>query len=196
MDREAEKRRLRRRLGARRGEVSAEEAASAAERIRVALFAAFEFEPGRRVGLYAALPDEVPTRSIFEALVSAGVDCLLPRIADDGQLAFAAVAAWAELRAGAFGVLAPPDSAPTVSLDGADLMLVPGVAFDRRGGRLGRGGGHYDRSFPTSGGPDVRLCGVAYELQIAESIPCASHDRAMDAIVTEHGFRWTRGEHR
>lgn len=196
MDLEAEKRRLRRSLGARRRKVSAEDAASAAEAIRVALFAAFVFEPGRRVGLYAALPDEVPTRALFAALVGAGVDCLLPRVADDGRLVFAAVTDWSELRAGAFGVLAPPDSAPVASLDGADLVLVPGVAFDRRGARLGRGGGHYDRSFPTSGGPDLRLCGVAYELQIAESIPCASHDRAMDAIVTEHGFRWTRGEHR
>jgi len=196
MDLEAEKRRLRRSLGARRRKVSAEDAASAAEAIRVALFAAFAFGPGRRVGLYAALPDEVPTRALFDALVGAGVDCLLPRVADDDRLVFAAVADWAELRAGAFGVLAPPDSAPAASLDGAELVLVPGVAFDRRGVRLGRGGGHYDRSFPTSGGPDLRLCGVAYELQIAESIPCASHDRAMDAIVTEHGFRWTRGEHR
>lgn len=196
MDLESEKRRLRRVLGARRREIAAADAASAADRIRIALFANCEFGLGHRVGLYAALPDEVPTRPTFDALIDAGVECLFPRLAADGRLAFAPVARWTELQAGAFGVLAPPDSAPAASLAGAHLVLVPGVAFDRGGARLGRGGGHYDRSFPRAGGPEVRLCGVAYEVQIADSIPCASHDRSMDAMVTEHGFRWVRGEHR
>jgi 5-formyltetrahydrofolate cyclo-ligase len=196
MDLDAEKRRIRRGAGARRREISAASAADAAERICRALFSAFDFAARRRVGLYAALPDEVPTRPLFDALVNAGVECLFPRVVADGRLDFAWAARWEDLCPGAFDVLAPNVSAPTASFAVGDLVVVPGVAFDRRGARLGRGGGCYDRTFPPGGGPAVQLCGMAYEVQIEDSIPTTSHDRGMDAIVTEHGFRWTRGEHR
>ena len=160
------------------------------------MFSAFEFETRQRVGLYAALPDEVPSRPLFDALVSAGVECLFPRVVDAGPLDFARVRRWEDLRVGTFDVLEPDASAPSASFAAEDLVIVPGVAFDRSGVRLGWGGGYYDRSFPPGGGPAVMLCGMAYEMQIEDSIPATSHDRGMDAIVTEHGFRWTRGEHR
>jgi 5-formyltetrahydrofolate cyclo-ligase len=194
MDLDAEKRRMRRGAGARRREITPADAADAAERICSALFSVFEFDARLRVGLYAALPDEVPTRPLFDALVSAGVECLFPRVADDGQLDFARARRWEDLCVGAFGVLAPDASAPTASFATGDLVVVPGVAFDRRGARLGRGGGCYDRTFPPGGGPAVQLCGMAYEVQIEDSIPATSHDRGMDAIVTEREFRWMRGE--
>jgi len=195
MDFAAEKRRLRRSVGARRRAVPPAEAAAAGERIRGALQVAFDFAPGQRVGLYAALPDEVPTRPLFDALLRAGVECFFPRVMDDRSLSFGRVERWEDLRPGVLDVLSPDAAAATVELAAGDLVLVPGVAFDHRGARLGRGGGCYDRTFPL-GRSAVRLCGVAYEFQILDSIPTASHDRAMDAIVTEQGFRWTRGEHR
>jgi 5-formyltetrahydrofolate cyclo-ligase len=196
VDLDAEKRRIRRNAAARRREITPADAADAAERICRALFSAFEFDARLRVGLYAALADEVPTRPLFDALVSAGVECLFPRVADDGHLDFVRARRWEDLCVGAFGVLAPDASAPTASFAAGDLVIVPGVAFDRRGARLGRGGGCYDRTFPPGGGPTVQLCGMAYEVQIEDSIPTTSHDRGMDAIVTEHEFRWTRGERR
>ena len=195
MDLDAEKRRIRRGAAARRRQITSADAADAAERICRALFGAFEFDARLRVGLYAALPDEVPTRPLFDALVSVGVECLFPRITGDGHLDFARATRWEDLNVGAFGVLAPDTSAPMASFAAGDLVVVPGVAFDRRGARLGRGGGCYDRTFPPGGGPALQLCGMAYEVQIEPWIPTTSHDREMDAIVTEHGFRWTRGEH-
>jgi len=195
MDLAAEKRRMRRSVGARRRNIPPVEAVAAGERLCGELLAAFDFAPGQRVGLYAALPDEVPTRPLFEALLGAGVACHFPLVMDDRSLTFVRVERWEELRPGVLGVPSPDDAAPAVELAAGELVLVPGVAFDRRGARLGRGGGCYDRTFPL-GGPAVRLCGVAYEVQIEDSIPTASHDRTMDAIVTEHGFRWARGEHR
>jgi len=196
MEIDAEKRRIRRAVIARRREIKAAAAAEAAERICSALFSEFEFDARQRVALYAALPDEVPTRPLFEALVGAGVDCLFPRVLDDSRLDFAVVSRWEDLRVGTFDVLEPHASAPIVSFSAGDLVIVPGVAFDRRGARLGWGRGCYDRTFPPSGGPDVRLCGMAYEVQIEDSIPTTSHDRGMDAIVTEREFRWMRGGHR
>jgi len=196
MDLDAEKRRIRRRAVARRREIAPVDAADAAERICRRLFSAFEFDARERVGLYAALPDEVPSRPLFDALVGAGVECLFPRVVDAGPLDFARVRRWEDLRVGTFGVLEPDASAPSASFAAEDLVIVPGVAFDRSGVRLGWGGGYYDRSFPPGGGPAVMLCGMAYEMQIEDSIPTTSHDRGMDAIVTEHEFRWMRGDHR
>jgi 5-formyltetrahydrofolate cyclo-ligase len=196
MDLDAEKRRIRRQAIARRREIAPAHAADAAEKICRALFSAFEFDDRLRVGLYAALPDEVPSRPLFDALVSAGVACLFPRVLDDSQMDFARVPCWEDLSVGAFGVLEPAASTPSASFAAGDLVIVPGVAFDRRGARLGWGAGYYDRTFPPGSGPAVRLCGMAYEVQIEDSIPMTSHDRGMDAIVTEREFRWMRGEHR
>jgi len=74
-----------------------------------------------------------------------------------------------------------------------DVVIVPGRAFDRAGRRLGRGVGYYDRTFPPGGRSQPLLVGMACEAQILESVPADSHDRSMDAIVTERGFQWTKG---
>jgi len=142
-----------------------------------------------RVALYAALPDELPTRPLFEALRSAGVRCLLPRIRDGG-LSFVAVAEWEALAPGKYGVLAPPPDLAAEQLAPGDVAIVPGVAFDRRGNRLGRGGGHYDRTFAEAG---PHLIGAGYALQIVPEVPVDSRDRSMDAIVTERELRWLAG---
>jgi 5-formyltetrahydrofolate cyclo-ligase len=70
-----------------------------------------------------------------------------------------------------------------------DVVLLPGVAFDRNGWRLGRGGGHYDRAFPP-GAESPWLVGVGYSFQWLAEVPHDSRDRRVDAIVTEHGWVW------
>jgi 5-formyltetrahydrofolate cyclo-ligase len=142
------------------------------------------------VALYAALRDEVPTRVLFDALGQAGIARLMPRTAPDRRLEFALVESWAELVPGEFGVLAPAAGVPTAELQASDVVVLPGVAFDRSGWRLGRGGGYYDRSFPPDVDAGPALIGAACEEQLVDRVPHSSHDRAMDAIVTEHGVQW------
>jgi 5-formyltetrahydrofolate cyclo-ligase len=72
-------------------------------------------------------------------------------------------------------------------------VLVPGVAFDRAGGRLGRGAGYYDRAFPVSAPSAPLLIGVAYEIQRVDRLPLVETDRRMDAVVTERALHWTAG---
>jgi 5-formyltetrahydrofolate cyclo-ligase len=79
-----------------------------------------------------------------------------------------------------------------VRLRPEDVVVVPGVAFDRAGHRLGRGGGFYDRAFANACPGPLRI-GAAYMFQICSEVPHGSRDRSVDAIVTECGMLWPRG---
>ena len=80
-----------------------------------------------------------------------------------------------------FGMLEPAADMPVVDPATLDVVLAPGVAFDRRGGRLGFGGGYYDRFLPTT--PALRV-GVTLEACLADELPCGEHDQRMDWIAT------------
>jgi 5-formyltetrahydrofolate cyclo-ligase len=184
--------RLRRILSERRRAVPPGEAASAASRIASRLVAEPAVRRARRVALYAALPDEVPSRPLFDALVAQGMPCLFPRALEEHTLAFVRVTDWSELRPGRYGVLEPPALAAVTRPEEGDLVLVPGVAFDRAGNRLGRGQGFYDRAFPAGAPRPPLLIGVAYQFQLVEAVPHTETDRRVDAVVTELELHWTR----
>ena len=172
-------------MGARRRALAPALAAGAGAAVAARVEALEVFARARRIALYAALPDEVPTRLLFEAVRRHGKSALFPRQAGD-RLEFAPVERWEELRPGRYGVLEPPPGAAGDAR--ADLVLVPGVAFDRRGHRLGRGGGAYDRTFAAEVGEDVVLIGVAYELQLVDEVPHGPGDRRLHAVVTERAL--------
>jgi 5-formyltetrahydrofolate cyclo-ligase len=88
------------------------------------------------------------------------------------------------LVAGSFGILEPAPSAP-LALAKADIILVPGLAFDRSGVRLGRGGGYYDRLLTDFEGLRV---GVCFEESVLEGIPAEPHDALMDFLMTPGGI--------
>jgi 5-formyltetrahydrofolate cyclo-ligase len=162
-------------------------AARAGERHRAFLRA-------RHVALYAALGDELPTRPLFEAVCRSARAPVLPRILPSGSIAFQVVRAWEELVRGAFGVLEPSASAPSVRLSSADLVFVPGLAFDRRGGRLGRGGGYYDRALQTLSDDMPTVCGLAYACRLVEHVPMGALDVRVDAFLSEAGWLDIAGE--
>lgn len=117
------------------------------------------------------------------------MSCLLPRIRARA-LEFVRIDAWEALVPAAYGVLAPPHEGTPERLGDGDVAVVPGVAFDELGRRLGRGGGYYDRAFSGAG---PQLIGAAFSLQVVEEVPVDSRDRVMDAIVTERGLQWLAG---
>src|SRR5262249_19575280 len=87
-----------------------------------------------------------------------------------------------ELTHGPFGIKEPKDSLPPLGLDSIDMGLVPGVAFDKRNHRLGRGAGYYDRflcQFPT----ETAIVGLAFDFQLVDRLPPQDHDVAMTHIV-------------
>lgn len=113
-----------------------------------------------------------------------GCELALPKMVGDSLVALRVRSA-DELVRGAFGVLEPPDGALEVASGAIDLILVPGLAFDIRGGRLGRGKGFYDRFLAGVRGLKV---GVCFADQVVESVPREPHDIAMDVLATPGGL--------
>jgi 5-formyltetrahydrofolate cyclo-ligase len=183
----AAKRDLRAEMAARRRAVPAVLRAAAGASVADHVLASPEFAAALRVAAYAALPDEIPTDVVRARLLATGRVLLLPRMEAGRKIAFAPVTGETALRSGRLGILEPPPTVPAARLGARDLVLVPGVAFDRSGVRLGRGGGWYDRSLPRGPGAP-RIFGLAYAFQLIGSVPCESHDRRVDAVVTEEGI--------
>lgn len=169
----------------RRGlsQASAEEAARA---VFERLLQLEGFDRVERIGLYAATAGELPTRAWFSDLTARGKRCLFPRCTDEGTLEFAEAGAFDELAPGRYGVLEPV--ADATRLRAEDWVIVPGMAFDERGGRLGRGRAYYDRTFPAGAVTPLRI-GVALEAQCVDALPMDAHDRPVDVLLTESRTR-------
>lgn len=175
-------------MAARRRGVRREEAEAAGRQLAELLSGCPEFLAVRRIAFYAALPDELPTRLAFDAALERGCCALFPALEGERRLVFRPVERWEDLRPGRYGVPEPPKQRAAVRPAKGDLVLVPGVAFDAEGHRLGRGGGCYDAAFPPGASAPL-LYGVGFEFQVVDAVPHGSHDRPMDAIVTERMIR-------
>ena len=138
--------------------------------------------------LYASLRDEVSMKPLFDAIRADGGLPLFPRIRDT-SLEFVPVRNWGELGMGARGVPRAAWGQSGRHLSPDDVVVLPGLAFDRYGFRLGRGGGYYDRRFGTAQSAPL-LIGVGYFFQLQEHVPHDARDRRVDAIVTERGIVW------
>jgi 5-formyltetrahydrofolate cyclo-ligase len=137
--------------------------------------------------VYAALPDELPLTHVIERAVAEGKRLLWPRVLSEARMSFGSVDRVESLVPGRYGVHEPPANAPVETLGPDVLVLVPGVAFDACGGRLGRGAGLWDRALVDARG--AVIFGVGYELQIMDTVPSEAHDRPIDALLTEAGIR-------
>lgn len=147
-----------------------------------------EFERASAVFCYLSLPHEVGTARVIARCFARGKRVCVPAF-DAGASTYAP--AWlAEgdaLRGGRLGVMEPVDVRWT-DLQDVDVAVVPGVAFDGAGRRLGYGGGYYDRilaGVERGGRGSLFRVGLAFEFQVFEDIPAADHDVWMDAVVTE-----------
>jgi 5-formyltetrahydrofolate cyclo-ligase len=142
---------------------------------------------GTIVGGYTALPGEADPHLLLAALHAKGVALALPRVAaKDAALVFHRWAPGESLQAGAYGVLQPSETAEIVS---PSLLLVPLLAYDSKGYRLGYGGGYYDRTLEILKPKGVVAIGVAFANQEIPSVPREAHDVPLDRILTESGLR-------
>jgi 5-formyltetrahydrofolate cyclo-ligase len=144
---------------------------------------ALRLAPGSVVGGYHALPEEADPALLLQALAAKGYRIAYPRMVARGQpLEFHLVPDGEVLRRGSHGVHEPQGHWPSVM---PHLLLVPLLAFDRNGHRLGYGGGFYDRTLSAY---RIRAIGLAYAAQEMENLPTEAHDIALDGVLTERGL--------
>ncbi|HMJ91955.1 MAG TPA: 5-formyltetrahydrofolate cyclo-ligase [Candidatus Acidoferrum sp.] len=138
------------------------------------------------VMLFSPLRDEPEVSALLnDALAERKLVCLPRFDGAQGVYSGAQVSSRADLVAGRFGALEPNADCPVVPLNHLDLVLVPGIAFDLAGRRLGRGKGFYDRLLAEVSG---HKCGVVFDVQIVAEIPEEPHDVRVNSIVTP--TRW------
>ncbi len=140
---------------------------------------------------YIAFRSELDLTELIEWGWKAGKDILVPRcVESDRSMTLHPLRSWDELMRGAYGIM-EPNPAATLPIDDGfvpEVVFVPGLAFDRSGGRIGYGGGYYDRFGDSirAGGKKALWVGVGYEAQLAEDIPLEAHDLRMDYRLSEH----------
>lgn len=171
------KRTLRARLLAERAALTDEKRAAAAAAVTERLLALPEMRAAGVVAAYVGVGTELPTRPLLDTLLARGTAVLLPVLLEDGGLAWGRYLG--NLVEGRRGLLEPP--AAGAALAAAEVVVVPGVAYDASGRRLGRGGGSYDRALA---GVRVPVVGIALDTEVVDAVPVEGHDRRVDVVVT------------
>jgi 5-formyltetrahydrofolate cyclo-ligase len=157
--------------------VRAAESVDLCERLKV------QIQSARMILFFAPLPDELDIWPVLELSLAFGTTCALP-VFDGDKKTYSAK----EIKnmatdtiIGKFGVREPAAGCAKVPLDKFDLVLVPGLAFDLHGNRLGRGKGFYDRLLTESSGVK---CGICHDIQLMENIPTEPHDTKVNFVLT------------
>lgn len=156
-------------------------------RAAMRLVALPEFEAAETVFCFVSVGHggEIHTGPVLEAAWRAGKRVCVPRIGKKGApMQAVPIASMADCAPGYFGMLEPVVGAAWPA-ENIDLIVTPGLAFDRSGGRLGQGGGYYDRFFAARGRGGEGAWGFGYECQILDEVPIAAHDVVLEGVVTE-----------
>ena len=181
------KRALRSRISTALKRMEPGERAAASARARSLLAAQTRWQTAQWVLFFAPLPEELDVWPLLTEALSAGKKVALPRfVAERGNYEPRQVLdPSADLRVGHFGIREPHSGCAPLPSTRADLILVPGLAFDLHGRRVGRGKGYYDQLLK---GLQGTTCGVAFDHQIVDEVPAASHDVRLNCLLTP--TRW------
>ena len=140
--------------------------------------------------LFHSLPDEVYTHSLIDTLYEQGKCILLPKVVSPTEMTLHEYLGQSSLAQGAYGIWEPqtPNLTPQISHLNPTLSIIPGVAFDKHGNRLGRGKGYYDRFLSslqtTETGNTLYKIGVCFPFQLLDNIPHDEHDISMNEIIS------------
>jgi len=185
MNRSLLKERIRRELLEKRRSMAFEDVYRMSLRIQKRFLKSRLFRSAARLSLYSSFQNEALTDDIFQEAAKEGKEVYYPRVVDgeDRHLAFFKVAELKGLSPGRYDILEPPEKDERIDPAAFDLVVVPGVAFDKHGSRLGYGKGYYDRALKAF---NCGIIGLAYDFQVLETeIPAESHDVRVSVIITE-----------
>jgi len=178
---------LRKTVLSRRNDLSQEEINEKSRAIAGRLFALLEYRVAGTVMYFLNFGKEVQTRPMVNASLSHGKRVIAPKMVpkERRMILSEVLDVECDLAPGIWGIPEPKlDRLRPLSAEQIDFVVVPGVAFDESGNRLGYGGGYYDRFF-TDLRPGVSLVALAFEVQILPAVPVASWDRRVDRVITE-----------
>ena len=192
-DQDARKAALRREMLRLRTGIAGEAHALRSRAAQERLLALEAWQAAAEIFCYCAVRSELDTRLLLEDAWSRGVRLLLPRCVPDqpGVMDLACACTAAELRPGAFNIPEPdPARCPAAGACTPDVAVLPGVAFDRAGHRLGYGGGYYDRLLANGRvQPGLRV-GLCFSVQLVDALPADPWDAPVHVIVTESEVVW------
>lgn len=135
----------------------------------------------RTLLLYSPLPDEVDISTLLDSLAQSGRTVVLPKVIDSENMELRLYTGRQDLTVGAYGIMEPTGDLFT-ALDNIDTAIIPGMAFDRSGHRLGRGKGYYDRMLAKM--PNTYKIGICFGFQLVDEVPSDGHDIVMDEIIS------------
>lgn len=141
------------------------------------------------VAAFSSLKGEPDLSLLLRELLKREVQLFFPRV-ESGTIVFRRIADLRTLQRGAFNILEPPRSAALLDPATLSIALIPGVAFDRAGNRLGRGNGGYDHWIAAQrrANPGTIFFGVCFEAQLVQEVPISPHDERVDAVVMARGL--------
>ena len=174
---------IRQEIGIARAALSPEWIVENSRELQQLLSSMQEYQDATTVGCYLSVAGEVSTVDIVSACWSDGKKVCVPAYDERCKgYGLASLSNGTELKTGLFGI-PEPVVVEWVHLDEIDMMIVPGLAFDAHGGRVGHGGGYYDRILQQK--PGLLAVAVAFECQVKDEVPMTPLDVRMDFIVTE-----------
>ena len=146
--------------------------------------------PAKRIALYLANDGEIDTSPLAALCREEGKQLFLPVIQEQGELEFARWDSDLTLQTNRFGIPEPGSDAERCDLSALDIVILPLVAWDSQGGRLGMGGGYYDRALAGVSGP--LLVGLAHALQQVPRVPRDAWDISMDFVLTDSALHYCK----
>ncbi len=166
----------------KRNDLSKSEISYMSEKICDVIQRQYCYKKTDKICFYYPLGTEVNILPLAAAALKLGKQAAFPRV-DGDTMEFYQVHDLSEFVKGAFGIMEPAGREKMGAENG--LILVPGLVFDTKGGRIGYGKGYYDRYFARY--PLCCRLGICYEMQLVPQVPCDQHDVLMDGVVTEQG---------
>jgi 5-formyltetrahydrofolate cyclo-ligase len=188
------KQELRTRILGRRSALPVDKRRELSLHIRENIISLDAWRKAASVVLYMPIKNEVDVEPLLHDLWERDVRTFIPRCRpeEQGHMEFAGVSCLEDLRPGKYGIPEPHPLRCEVEEDcRPDVALIPGVAFDLRGNRLGMGAGYYDRRLADPGMAETLLIAPAYAFQLVEEVPAEEWDKAVHIIVSEDEILWT-----
>ena len=182
---------LREQLRQRRRALSPQHQSAAATSVATHIARIPRWTTASRVALYLASDGEIDTAPLSADCRAAGKQLFLPVIGEKNLMAFAEWPQGSELTANRYGIPEPPPAAQRCAAAALDIIVLPLVAWDETGGRLGMGGGFYDRALAGVNGP--LLVGLAHSVQQLPQVPRDDWDVPLDFVVTENALHCCQG---